>query len=392
MMENDKNPIKQKISLFNENSPSKAKMKKRIKSYSVNNLTLIKAPKLKPQQLIFNVIDFIKQKNKFFIENSFDSRGTREFLASKEVAMRVIKLDDEIKPENTRRKSKTNKNLFFMKGNENENENLTKKKPSHKTTMSPRKSRKSHNKKMNKEFNLEIKEYTAKKSKKLAKNSKKSKDKTSFAEADNDSSNLDSKSINSNKKKDIIFDKLSNDSQSQIYKFFIDNANEPDENFQKKLQKELKKVENLKQNKEKEKDKEKDKDKKPKDKRKSVSRKDIHLKRPKRTNSLIVKNPRETQSIFMFSEINKNLMVNDDIEVSSIGEKKNKCLSPNIKLNKRNLKREYCSIQINNRKIKERIQQKMSGDIEKEKNYDTTSKVEINSDKDSIISILSDLM
>ena len=125
-MENDKNPIKQKISLFNENSPSKAKMKKRIKSYSVNNLTLIKAPKLKPQQLIFNVIDFIKQKNKFFIENSFDSRGTREFLASKEVAMRVIKLDDEIKPENTRRKSKTNKNLFFMKGNENENENLTK--------------------------------------------------------------------------------------------------------------------------------------------------------------------------------------------------------------------------------------------------------------------------
>ena len=165
-MENGKNPIKQKISLFNENSPSKAKMKKRIKSYSLNNLTLIKAPKLKPQQLIFNVIDFIKQKNKFFIENSFDSRGTREFLASKEVAMRAIKLDDEIKPENTRRKSKTNKNLFFMKGNENENENLTKKKPSHKTTMSPRKSRKSHYKKMNKEFNLEIKEMTTKKSKK----------------------------------------------------------------------------------------------------------------------------------------------------------------------------------------------------------------------------------
>jgi hypothetical protein len=119
MMENDKKTISQKISLFNDNSPSKSKTKKGRKSYSVNNLSLIKAPKIKPQQLIFNVIDFIKQKNKFFIENSFDSKGTREFLASKEVAMRVIKLDDEIRPEKNRRKSKTNKNLFFMKENEN---------------------------------------------------------------------------------------------------------------------------------------------------------------------------------------------------------------------------------------------------------------------------------
>lgn len=387
MMENDKNPIKQKISLFNENSPSKAKMKKRIKSYSVNNLTLIKAPKLKPQQLIFNVIDFIKQKNKFFIENSFDSRGTREFLASKEVAMRVIKLDDEIKPENTRRKSKTNKNLFFMKGNENENENLTKKKPSHKTTMSPRKSRKSHNKKMNKEFNLEIKEITTKKSKKMKRSSKKTKDKTSHVECENDSSELNSNSNSSNKNKNKIFDKLSSDSHEKIYKFFIDNANEPDENFQKKLQKELKKVENLKQN------KEKDKGKKTKDKRKSNSRKDINIKRPKRMNSVIVAKTRETQSIFMFSEINKKLMVNDDIELSSIGEN-DKFMSQNNNNNKKYIKRRYGSIRINNRQVKEKIQQKISENIdtEKEKDFENNNQVEINSDKDSIISILSDLM
>ena len=45
---------------------------------------------------ISNIIDFIKQKNRFILQNSFDIKGTREFLASKEVAMRVIKLNDEI--------------------------------------------------------------------------------------------------------------------------------------------------------------------------------------------------------------------------------------------------------------------------------------------------------
>jgi hypothetical protein len=391
MMENDKKPISQKISLFNDNSPSKSKTKKGRKSYSVNNLSLIKAPKIKPQQLIFNVIDFIKQKNKFFIENSFDSKGTREFLASKEVAMRVIKLDDEIRPEKNRRKSKTNKNLFFMKENENENNIKKSVKPSHKNTMSPRKTRKSHNKKMNKEFNLEIKEMTAKKSKKMKRNSKKTKDRIALVECENDSSELDSNSNSTNKKNNIIFDKLSDDSHSKIYKFFIDNANEPDENFQKKLQKELKKVENLKHNKEKDKEKEK----KAKDKRKSISRKDIHLKRPKRMNSVIVAKPRETQSIFMFSEINKKLMVNDDLELSSIDENNKNIQSPtNNKVNKKNINKNYASIQMNNKKIKERIQERMSYDSKEEKEniYKTTSKLEINSDKESIISILSDLM
>ena len=43
-----------------------------------------------------NIIEFIKQKKRFILENAFDLKGTREFLASKEVAMRVIKLNDEI--------------------------------------------------------------------------------------------------------------------------------------------------------------------------------------------------------------------------------------------------------------------------------------------------------
>ena len=63
--------------------------------------------------------------------------------------------------------------------------------------------------------------------------------------------------------------------------------------------------------------KEKSKEKAVKVKRKSLSKKDLR-KRSKRMNSVSVpKN--ETQSAFIFSEINKNLM-KDDIDVSSIGE------------------------------------------------------------------------
>ena len=47
-----------------------------------------------------NIIEFIKQKKRFILENAFDLKGTREFLASKEVAMRVIKLNDEIIEDN----------------------------------------------------------------------------------------------------------------------------------------------------------------------------------------------------------------------------------------------------------------------------------------------------
>ena len=110
-------------------------------------------------------------------------------------------------------------------------------------------------------------------------------------------------------------------------------------------------------------------------------------------NSVIVAKTRETQSIFMFSEINKKLMVNDDIELSSIGEN-DKFMSQNNNNNKKYIQRRYGSIRINNRQVKEKIQQKISENIdtEKEKDFENNNQVEINSDKDSIISILSDLM
>jgi hypothetical protein len=393
MMETYKRPIRNKISLFNDNSPTKKKIVNDRKCHSNNNLNILKyKKKFKPQKLC-NPIDFIKQKKKFFIENSFDVRGTREFLASKEVAMRIIKLNDEIKPENEDRIiSKTNKDLEYLNylnGYENENYEEIKKKTKtvRKNTMSPRKSRKGHHKKMNKEFNLEIKEISKKKTKKMKKSSKKTKDKSNDVENKFDSSALDSNSNKSEEKKNVINDKLSNDSHQNVYRFFIDNANEPEDNFQKKLKKELKKVENLKPS--------KDKNKNGRLKRKSLSRKDLEYKRPNRMNNVSTEKKREVQSIFMFSEINKKLMVNDDLELSSIDENNKNIQSPtNNKVNKKNINKNYASIQMNNKKIKERIQERMSYDSKEEKEniYKTTSKLEINSDKESIISILSDLM
>ena len=395
MMDTHKRPIRNKISLFNENSPSKIKIHNKRKYHSNNNLVLIKNKiKNKSQNLCSNVIDFIKQKNKFFIENSFDIRGTREFLASKEVAMRTIKLNDEIKHDKEDRIiSKTNKNLENLYFMDDENENYEKviksAKALRKNSISPRKIRKNHNKKMNKEFNLEIKEISNKKSKKIKRSSKKMKDKSNTTDNKVDSSILDSNSNNSNKKENIIFDKLSNgnDPHSKIYKFFVDNTNENEEHFHKKLKKELKKVENQKLN--------IDKDKNRKLKRKSLSKKEVNYKIPQKMNSIKVGKNRETQSIF-FSEVNRKLMINDDIEVSSIGENNNVNIqsTPKNSINKKKIRKVYSSIKMNDKKIKERIKEKMDNDSkgEKENIYNTVSKMEIKSDKDSIISILSELM
>ena len=128
-----------------------------------------------------------------------------------------------------------------------------------------------------------------------------------------------------------------------------------------------------------------------------MSKKELRLKRPKRINSDKLEKHGETQSIFMFSKISKKLMIKDDIELSSIGED-NKYVNytPDINNGKKQIRREFASIQINNKTIKEKLKQKMNEDLkdenEKDINYVTASKVEVNSDKNSIISILSELM
>ena len=139
------------------------------------------------------------------------------------------------------------------------------------------------------------------------------------------------------------------------------------------LKKELKKVEHLKNHKNKDK--------------KNESKKGLKLQ-PKRFNSVVFLKKRKTQSIFQFSEINRNLMKNDNIEISSISGESN------CDLNKKKIKRKYGSIQINSRQIKAKIKKKMKkGKFDdKNNNNKIINKIDINSDKDSIISILSDLM
>ena len=311
---------------------------------------------------ILNLIEFIKEKNKFFVKSAFDANGTREFLASKEVAMQEIKLSDEIIEVN----QKSSKKVKFDSNNINENENnKINTKTTGKRTVSPRKARKSQKLKSSTHLipqeNI-IENKRTKKSKKHRKN--KSKLNNSY---DND--------------KMIIFDKEDNDNDSihNIYKFFIDNADESDENFNKKLKKELKKVEK-KQNKEKV---EKVNTKKVRVKRKSISRKDLNYKRPSRISSTKDKN-REIQSVFMFSEISKNLMKKDDLELSSIGEEK-KNDQNNHELNNKKI---YGTIQINNKKLKDKIDQSFN---DKNENI-IVGKEDEHSDKDSLISILSDLI
>ena len=338
---------------------------------SVNNLSLITGKNMKyniPKKCL-NVIDFIKQKNKFFIENSFDVRGTREFLASKEVAMREIKLNDEIIKEKKNKKDCSHQSLLALDFNNYKEIYLKNKsaKMAGKYSISPKKSR-------TKSKKLSLKDKETIQNKKRS--SKKTKDRMSTPKSRNKSIKENSSYLDSNKDFNILYGKKIDDDDNNIYKFFIDNAKETEENFQKKLKKEIKKVESIKK-------------KNKKIHRKSLTKDEIKYKRPKRMNSVIVQ--KETQSLFMFSEYSKNLMVNDDISISSIGFKNERvCLSPK-KINKKKVKRAYGSIQMNNKQIKERIRQKIEKNIE-DNNNNEIKKMEINSDKDSIISILSDLM
>ena len=398
MTEIKKNSIIKKRSLFNYNQPINNNIIKNVKYSSQNNLSLLprKDFNLKhSSKKRLNIIDFIKQKNKFFIENSFDVNGTREFLASKEVAMRAIKLNDEIIDVNTNilvtKNNYTNKNLIKLDYNFKEENKRKSMKTAGNNTISPRKSRKSHKIRIDKELILETKvgspkkSKKSKKSKKISKSSKKIKNKEIKSVNKENSSNLDSDSSNNNKKEKNkhknknIFEKGDRDSLSNLYKFFIDNANEPEDNFNKKLKKELKKVEKMNNN------------INEKVRKKSINKTNINKKKAKRINSVIIQKKRKDQSAFLFSEITKNLMKNDDLSLSSIGNSSMNDLNNN-KANKKVVKRKFSSIQINNRKIKEKLQEKMIKDKDNQKNILIVDKNESNSDKESIISILSDLI
>ena len=168
-------------------------------------------------------LDFIRQKKRFIIQDSFDIRGSKIFLKAKEEAMMEIKLDDEILEEikdGIKIKNKYNTNSSFVK-----------------------------TKNDNKKFHRE-KKRTNTISPVLRKKSKYGKSKYShFAK------NIDENKNNEKNENDVenifIHNKLDGDSKGSdyLYKFILENANETEDNFQKKFDKIIKEAENKQKNK-----------------------------------------------------------------------------------------------------------------------------------------------
>ena len=394
MSENNNIPILKKRSLFNDKKFSNSNLVN-VKYPSQNNLTFLSKKDLnlsRPSKKILGVADFIKQKNNFFIQNSFDAKGTREFLASKEVAMRAIKLNDEIIEESHKflvgKNNFTNKDLIKLNRNSIEVDKRQSIKTAGKKTISPRKSRKSHKIRIEKELIIEtnlISPKKSRKSKKFSKSPRKMKHKEVKNEYKENSNIIDSES-RKHHKKEKNKQKGERDSLSNIYRLLIDNANEPGDSFNKKLKKGLKKVENLQNH------HEHNHNKEEKSRKKSINKNSPNKKKPKKFNSVKIRQKEKRQSAFLFSELSKNLMKNDDnISLSSISVNNEKNMKEN-KVNKKPNKRKFASIEINIDKIKERLQKEMEKDKDKKKNIIITDKDESSSEKESIISILSDLM
>ena len=210
MNEMNKKSMLKSTSLFNDTKKKNIiKNKKYLSFKNLSSMTRKKIELNEPSKKCSNIIEFIKQKNKFFIENSFDVKGTKEFLASKEVAMRAIKLNEEILEDKKINNKYFIKNNNYLKSDIFENEKKQKcSKVTRKRTISPRKSRKRCKIISDKDIQFDEK-LTCQKE--IKKSNKKIKDNN-------------------------IFDK--NDShEDNIYKFFIENANEPEDKFQKKLKK-----------------------------------------------------------------------------------------------------------------------------------------------------------
>ena len=305
---------------------------------SNNNLTLISKADSKHNQppKNINVVDFIKQKKKFIIENSFDIKGTREFLASKEVAMRVIKLNDEIIEED-----KIIESDSYIPGiyDTNIGDGYEKGKNSTKKIAGVSLKNKF---KSNKELFLDMDFKRFKKELKTIKDGVK--------ESKNEL-------IHKKKSKKKLKKNTRESSDKQITHF--SQKKNVNDNFLKT-------------------------DCSPK---KMLSNSGIPLQK-------------HGESQFMFSEMNKKLMADEGLNLSGISDKN---LPP--KIDKNNLKNGVFFTDIKNTNFKSKYINKISEEFEGDKNPNKGNEkkennipipmptlIPINSDKESLISILSDLM
>lgn len=296
-----------------------------------NDLIFLPRPEPKLNQTTkknINVIDFIKQKKRFIIQNVFDLKGTREFLASKEVAMRVIKLNDEI-IEDIKKNDEDSDIKVIYNTNVGDNMDNLRKKVNKKISTIPVKSKFKSNKEIF--LDLDLKKFIKDKI-----NSKESQD------------NLSPKpKIKSKKSKKIKKESYENKGELVSPK------------------------------------------KKSNDKLSIIN---LTSKKKEYSSSVLTKH-KQTQSQFLFSEINQKLMADDELNLSGIS---NRNMSPKLNYKSKPKDDIYYS-QINNFKIfDENIKNKINEDIieeDKSKENDKENlEFQINSEKESLISILSDLM
>lgn len=296
-----------------------------------NDLIFLPRPEPKLNQTTkknINVIDFIKQKKRFIIQNVFDLKGTREFLASKEVAMRVIKLNDEI-IEDIKKNDEDSDIKVIYNTNVGDNMDNLRKKVNKKISAIPVKSKFKSNKEIF--LDLDLKKFIKDKI-----NSKESQD------------NLSPKpKIKSKKSKKIKKESYENKGELVSPK------------------------------------------KKSNDKLSIIN---LTSKKKEYSSSVLPKH-KQTQSQFLFSEINQKLMADDELNLSGIS---NRNMSPKLNYKSKPKDDIYYS-QINNFKIfDENIKNKINEDIIEEDKIKENDKenleFQINSEKESLISILSDLM
>lgn len=279
-----------------------------------------------------NITNFIKQKNKFYISNFFNEKESKKFLDSRDIALKRIKLNDEIENINNNNEI-TNKNC--KQNTEIKNEKKLKKKIQKGNTLSPKK-----NKSKNKNDKNKI----------LTEN--KNDDKMSGGEI------INFNIINTENNCD-------NDSKDNfIYKFIIDNADESEDNFHKKLKKEIKEVETKKSN--------------ANNKNVNNSRRtQISNKKHDKNNIKVNMSEKSEKKInpFKYSEITKNLMVGNKIEVSSIND-------DSLKSPERNHSKIITTLKDKKEDTNKNLNDKNN----------SNNQIGINSSHESLMSILSDLI
>ena len=311
----------------NKNAIRKGKSQQ---SPTKNNLILLSKNESKYTQSTkknYNVVDFIKNKKRFILENSFDIKGTREFLASKEVAMRVIKLNDEIIEEDKKNDDDSDNRDIY---NTNICNEIVKLKKNFKKKITPiqLKDKFKSNKELFLDMDLKM---------------KKIKDGLDVEETTDKKKKIKNKKSKKNEK----------DSPKSKVGFIS-----PKKYFSENVLK-------------------------------------IYSSPRKKQNTNTINpthNLNQEQSQFLFSEINKKLMADDSLNLSGIDEKN---MSPKI-IPKNKLKDEVYYSDINYNKSKNIFKNKINEEIfEEDKSQNPGNEVigiQINSDKESLISILSELL